>query len=71
MEDAMNEVTRILEAVIGHLNLIEVKGQTNLAILYNSIDALTNLKRGIEDSTKKTEEAHLNVESPSEKDPAK
>lgn len=67
----MNEVTRILEAVIGHLNLIEVKGQTNLAILYNSIDALTNLKRGIEDSTKKTEEAHLNVESPSEKDPAK
>ena len=67
----MNEVTRILEAVIGHLNLIEVKGQTNLAILYNSIDALTNLKRGIEDSTKKTEEAHLNVESPSEKDPTK
>ena len=66
----MNEVIRILETVIGNLNLIEVKGQTNLAILYNSIDALKNLKSGIEDSMKKTEEDHPNVESPSEKDPA-
>lgn len=67
----MNEVTRILDAIIGNLNLIEVKGQTNLAILYNSIDALKKLKSGIEDSIKKTEEAPLDVESPSEKDPTK
>lgn len=67
----MNEVIRILETVIGNLNLIEVKGQTNLAILYNSIDALKNLKSGIESSIKKTEEAHPDVESPSEKDPTK
>ena len=66
----MNEVTRILEAVIGHLNLIEVKGQTNLAILYNSIDALKNLKSGIEGSTKKMEEDHLNVEPTTEESPA-
>ena len=34
MEDVMNEVTRILDAIIGNLNLIEVKGQTNLAIRF-------------------------------------
>ena len=66
----MNEATCVLEAVIGHLNLIEVKGKVNLAILYNSIDALTNLKSGIEDSIKKTEEAHLNVEPTAEESPA-
>ncbi len=34
-----------LQAVINSLNIIEVRGQTNLALLYNSIDKLQEIMR--------------------------
>ena len=34
-----------LQAVINSLNVIEVRGQTNLALLYNSIDKLQEIMR--------------------------
>ena len=44
----MNEIIRILDAVMGNLNVIDVRGKENLARLYNSIDALSNLKYALE-----------------------
>ena len=44
----MNEIIRIVEAVMENLNVIEVRGKENLARLYNSIDALGNLKHALE-----------------------
>ena len=44
----MNEIIRIVEAVMENLNVIEVRGKENLARLYNSIDALSNLKHALE-----------------------
>ena len=44
----MNEIIKILDAVMGNLNVIDVRGKENLARLYNSIDALANLKHALE-----------------------
>ena len=44
----MHEIIRILDAVMGNLNVIDVRGKENLARLYNSIDALANLKHALE-----------------------
>ena len=44
----MNEIIRILDAVMTNLNTIDVRGKDNLARLYNSIDALGNLKHALE-----------------------
>ena len=44
----MNEIIRIVEAVMGNLNVIDVRGKENLARLYNSIEALGNLKHALE-----------------------
>lgn len=44
----MNEIIRIIDAVMGNLNVIDVRGKENLARLYNSIDALSNLKHALE-----------------------
>lgn len=44
----MDEIIRILDAVMGNLNIIDVRGKENLARLYNSIDALGNLKHALE-----------------------
>jgi len=35
---------KILEALISSLNMIEVKGKQNLALLYNAIDTAAQLK---------------------------
>ena len=44
----MDEIIRVLEAVMANLNIIDVRGKENLARLYNSIDALSNLKYALE-----------------------
>ena len=44
----MNEIIKILDAVMGNLNIIDVRGKENLARLYNSIEALGNLKHALE-----------------------
>lgn len=44
----MLETIRILDAVMNNLNNVETRGQTNLAYLYNSIEALKNLKYALE-----------------------
>ena len=44
----MLETIRILDAVMNNLNNVETRGQTNLAYLYNSIEALKNLKHALE-----------------------
>ena len=44
----MNEIIRIIDAVMANLNVIDVRGKENLARLYNSIDALSNLKYALE-----------------------
>ena len=44
----MDEIIRVLEAVMANLNIIDVRGKENLARLYNSIDALSNLKHALE-----------------------
>ena len=36
----------VISGLISTLNLIEVRGQTNLALLYNAIDTLNKLKKG-------------------------
>ena len=51
----MDEIIRILDAVMGNLNIIDVRGKENLARLYNSIEALGNLKHALENPVK-TEE---------------
>lgn len=45
---------KVLEDLITNLNMIEVKGKQNLALLYNAIDIATQLK---EASTKMGEVA--------------
>ena len=44
----MHEIIRIVEAVMENLNVIDVRGKENLARLYNSIEALGNLKYALE-----------------------
>ena len=44
----MHEIIRIVEAVMENLNVIDVRGKENLARLYNSIEALGNLKHALE-----------------------
>lgn len=44
----MFEIIKIVDALITNLNVLEVRGQQNLAILFNSIDTLKNLKRSLE-----------------------
>lgn len=51
----MAEIIRIINAIINNLNGVEVRGQNNLALLYNSIDALRSLKHSLENPVK-TEE---------------
>ena len=54
----------IVTALLAQLNLIEVKGQTNLALLYNAIDTIKQLqtafKPKVEEVTK-TEEVKPNA----------
>lgn len=72
----MDEIIKIIDAVVANLNLIEVRGQSNLAILYNSIDTLKNLEKGlsnpvvtkevIEDYGHKEAETDEHIQTPSE-----
>ena len=64
----MNEITRILDAVMGNLNIIDVRGKENLARLYNSIDALSNLKHALENPVVTKEK--IDVEPTAEESPA-
>lgn len=64
----MDEVTRVLEAVMANLNIIEVRGKENLARLYNSIDALGNLKDALENPVITKEK--IDVEPTAEESPA-
>ena len=64
----MNEIIRIIEAVMGNLNTIDVRGKENLARLYNSIDALGNLKHALENPVVTKEE--LDVGPTTEESPA-
>ena len=64
----MPEIIRIIDAVINNLNSVEVRGQQNLALLYNSIDALRNLKHGLENPVR-TEEK-IDVGASAEEDNA-
>ena len=52
----MHEIIRILDAVMGNLNVIDVRGKENLARLYNSMDALGNLKHVLENPVVTKEE---------------
>lgn len=58
----------IVTALINTLNLIEVKGQDNLAHLYNSIQTLKQLQVAFkpkpEEEKSKLEEIKLDVENP-------
>lgn len=64
----MDEVTRVLEAVMANLNIIDVRGKENLARLYNSIDALGNLKDALENPVITKEK--IDVEPTAEESPA-
>ena len=64
----MNEIIRILEAVMENLNVIDVRGKENLARLYNSIDALGNLKHALENPVVTKEE--IDVGPTTEESPA-
>ena len=64
----MNEITRILDAVMGNLNIIDVRGKENLARLFNSIDALGNLKHALENPVITKEK--VDVEPTPEESPA-
>ena len=64
----MHEIIRIIEAVMGNLNTIDVRGKENLARLYNSIDALSNLKYALENPVVTKEE--LDVGSTTEESAA-
>ena len=63
----MNEIIRIVEAVMGNLNIIDVRGKENLARLYNSIDALSNLKHALENPVVTKEK--IDVEPTAEESP--
>ena len=60
----MNEIIRIIDAVMGNLNVIDVRGKENLARLYNSIDALSNLKYALENPV--VTEEKIDVGAPAE-----
>ena len=65
----MHEIIRIIEAVMVNLNTIDVRGKENLARLYNSIDALGNLKHALENPVVTKEEIDVRPtteESPTE-----
>ena len=65
----MNEIIRIVEAVMGNLNVIDVRGKENLARLYNSIEALGNLKHALENPVITKEKIDVDLtaeESPAE-----
>ena len=64
----MNEIIRILDAVMGNLNVIDVRGKENLARLYNSIDALSNLKHALENPVVTKEK--IDAEPTAEESPA-
>ena len=64
----MDEVARVLEAVMANLNIIDVRGKENLARLYNSIDALGNLKDALENPVITKEK--IDVEPTAEESPA-
>lgn len=64
----MDEIIRIIEAVMANLNIIDVRGKENLARLYNSIDALGNLKHALENPVVTKEE--IDAEPTAEKSPA-
>ena len=64
----MHEIIRIIEAVMSNLNVIDVRGKENLARLYNSIDALSNLKHALENPVVTKEE--LDVGPTTEESPA-
>ena len=64
----MNEIIRILDAVMGNLNIIDVRGKENLARLYNSIDALGNLKHALENPVVTKEK--IDAEPTTEESPA-
>ena len=60
----MDEMIRVLEAVMANLNVIDVRGKENLARLYNSIDALSNLKYALENPV--VTEEKIEVGAPAE-----
>ena len=65
----MDEIIRILDAVMGNLNVIDVRGKENLARLYNSIEALGNLKHALENpvvTKEKIDDKPTPEESPAE-----
>ena len=64
----MDEIIRILDAVMGNLNIIDVRGKENLARLYNSMDALGNLKHALENPVVTKEK--IDVEPTAEESPA-
>ena len=64
----MHEIIRIVEAVMENLNVIEVRGKENLARLYNSIDALGNLKHALENPVVTKEK--IDAEPTTEESPA-
>ena len=64
----MNEIIRVLEAVMANLNVIDVRGKENLARLYNSIEALGNLKHALENPVITKEK--IDVEPTAEESPA-
>ena len=64
----MGEIIRILDAVMGNLNVIDVRGKENLARLYNSIEALGNLKHALENPVITKEE--IDAEPTAEESPA-
>ena len=63
----MDEIIRMLEAVMANLNIIDVRGKENLARLYNSIDALGNLKHALENPVVTKEK--IDVEPTAEESP--
>ena len=63
----MDEIIRILDAVMGNLNVIDVRGKENLARLYNSIEALGNLKHALENPVVTKEK--IDVEPTAEESP--
>ena len=64
----MNEIIRVLEAVMANLNVIDVRGKENLARLYNSIEALGNLKHALENPVITKEK--IDAEPTAEESPA-
>lgn len=64
----MDEIIRILDAIMANLNIIDVRGKENLARLYNSIDALGNLKHELENPVITKEK--IDVEPTAEESPA-